>query len=287
MPKGNPIQWSDLALADMATIAPGDLTALEEWWFEYMPPSLHHYIYTVAVKSPSDLPETQEELEAILDDLGTPERRKKRILLLFAAGSLLFFDGLYYRNQRGQRLQSPRGVSFATSNRMNREAVMQYESFRDGTTTFRQWQGWFARSIIMINLANWLLGSGFDTSEQSIANISQLIREQLEYLRGLVNEIEFGRQLLDGSLLRRMKMYFNSAYSRYVKALFNRLYPKQFTEYRSVLNPAEHCQQCIDEAARDWVPYGALIPIGSRTCMGNCRCHYEFRNTFTNEIYTG
>lgn len=287
MPKGNPIQWSDLMLADMASIDQGDLDALYDWWFEYMPPNLHHYIYTVALRDGSGVPETPQELEAMLDDLGVQKERKSAYLAFFAVGALLFFDGTYYRNQKGQRLRSPRGVSFATSDRLNRDAVVQFNNFQEDGITFRQWQTGFARNVIMINLANWLLGSGFDKSEQSLALASQHIREQLEYLRELVRDIELGRQLLDGSLLRRVRMYFNGAYARYGKALINRLFPKEFTEYRSVLNPAEHCQVCIDEAARDWVPYGALIPIGSRTCMGNCRCHYEFRNPITRETYTG
>lgn len=271
-------------LADMASIDQGDLDALYDWWLEYMPPSLHHYIFTVALRDPSELPETPEELEAILSDLGVQE---EHFLALFAAGALIFFDGVYYRNQNGQRLQSPRGVSFATSNNLNKNAATQFSGFQDGDTTFRQWQSEFARNVVMINLANHMLGSGFDRSIQSLAAISESIREQLEYLRELIRDIELGRQLLDGSLLRRIKMYFNGAYSRYVKALINRLFPKDFTEYRSVLNPAEHCQQCLDETARGWVPYGALIPIGSRTCMGNCRCHYEFRNPITREKYIG
>jgi hypothetical protein len=49
------------------------------------------------------------------------------------------------------------------------------------------------------------------------------------------------------------------------------------TEEENQLHPAEHCQSCLDEAARGWVPIGTLIPIGQRDCLGRCRCTISYR----------
>lgn len=48
-------------------------------------------------------------------------------------------------------------------------------------------------------------------------------------------------------------------------------------EERSVLGDAEHCESCVREAMRGWVPIGELVPIGERQCVQNCRCSYLFR----------
>lgn len=45
------------------------------------------------------------------------------------------------------------------------------------------------------------------------------------------------------------------------------------TEERNVLEPgAEHCQDCLDEAARGWVQTGQVKAIGQRACHANCAC---------------
>ena len=52
-----------------------------------------------------------------------------------------------------------------------------------------------------------------------------------------------------------------------------------FDEVRSRLTIAEHCQGCVDEADRGWVPISTIVPIGQRTCKMNDRCFLEFRRT--------
>ena len=54
------------------------------------------------------------------------------------------------------------------------------------------------------------------------------------------------------------------------------------TECRNVLGPADHCEganSCIEQTAKGWVPIGggAMVPIGSRLCLSNCRCRLEYR----------
>lgn len=49
-------------------------------------------------------------------------------------------------------------------------------------------------------------------------------------------------------------------------------------EERNILGDAEHCHTtgkiagCFEEAAKGWVPFGTLTPIGLRKCLFNCRC---------------
>lgn len=286
MPKGQLTQWSDVALAELATVDITNLDVLYEWWYANMPPSMHHYIDTIALSALSDAPETRQQMQAILDALGSSEARQNRIFAFFALGALIYFAGGFYYNQYGQPLHAPRGVVVSMSNRLDKLSWERTNLLRDGTLSFDEWQDEMAMHIIFANLAAYLLGSGFDLSEQGIAWISQEIRGELNYFMGMIGDIISGKQRLDGTLGRRMAQYFHTAYTKFVSALSRMLAGRDFTEYRSVLNPAEHCDQCIEEANRGWVPYGMLVPIGSRQCLGNCKCHYEFRNPLTGETYS-
>jgi hypothetical protein len=58
-----------------------------------------------------------------------------------------------------------------------------------------------------------------------------------------------------------------------------------FDEERLVLGDAEHCQGCIDDNARGFVPIGTLAPIGSRECRQNCRCHFSYRRRPINTVF--
>ena len=54
--------------------------------------------------------------------------------------------------------------------------------------------------------------------------------------------------------------------------------PAGLTEERNVLEPgAEHCQDCLDETARGYVPTGKIMPIGQRACRANCACVVQRR----------
>jgi len=282
MPKGQLIQWSDVELAQMATI--GDLDSLYEWWYLYMPANLHHYIDVIALQSLQDAPQTQEELLAMLD---VTNERQRRYAALFGLGGLLFFADYNYYNQDLQRLRSPRGVVYAMSNRMDERAWAETNRLRDGDISWNLWQNGMADSVIMANLAAYMLGSGFDTSEQGMTWISNEIRGELGYFAGMIGDIISGRQRIDGTLGRRIAQYFHTAYTKYIGALVRRLTPEQFEEYRNILGLAEHCGQCEEETSRGWVPIGMLVPIGQRDCLGNCKCHYEFRNRITGEVYFG
>jgi hypothetical protein len=52
-------------------------------------------------------------------------------------------------------------------------------------------------------------------------------------------------------------------------------------EARRVLagGAVKHCEECIDEADKDWQPIDDLLPIGDCTCLMNCLCEVEYRRS--------
>lgn len=49
------------------------------------------------------------------------------------------------------------------------------------------------------------------------------------------------------------------------------------TEERRVLGVADHCSDCVVEAAKGWQPIGSLRAIGDSLCKTNCHCRFEYR----------
>ncbi len=49
------------------------------------------------------------------------------------------------------------------------------------------------------------------------------------------------------------------------------------TEERRVLGVADHCSDCVVEAAKGWQPIGSLRAIGDSLCKTNCHCRKEYR----------
>jgi len=49
------------------------------------------------------------------------------------------------------------------------------------------------------------------------------------------------------------------------------------TEERRLLGVADHCSDCVVEAAKGWQPIGSLRAIGDSLCKTHCHCKKEFR----------
>lgn len=106
--------------------------------------------------------------------------------------------------------------------------------------------------------------------------VGALVREQYQYFNDFVNGTNLDEATAAG-LASRAGLYASAIYPTFVASVQYREIDNGATEERSVLNPAEHCDECVEEADRDWVPIGELVPIGDRTCMVNCKCDYETR----------
>ena len=103
-------------------------------------------------------------------------------------------------------------------------------------------------------------------------------REQTGFFQRFMEQTASGVQRVDGRFRQRAKQYIRAA-----KALFTETKRKVkqltgTTEERRVLGNAEHCPECIEYAARGWVPVGTLpVPGEQSSCRQNCRCRMEWR----------
>lgn len=145
---------------------------------------------------------------------------------------------------------------------------------------------WQAEMMILVkdcNLAGAALerGGWFQMGPSEFGRVGNKIKGEYGFLRNFADEIASGSQKLDGTLGRRAKLYGNQARAAYYDSARASAVGMGFDQERSRLTPSESCDVCVGEEARGWQPIGEIIPIGSRTCLSNCNCYMEFRNSGT------
>jgi hypothetical protein len=101
----------------------------------------------------------------------------------------------------------------------------------------------------------------------------QILRTEYGYLQRWKADIAAGAAPMDGRLIARAALYAQSARGTF-EAMKTRTAVESGRpmEERNELHAAEHCIGCLGETARGWVPLGELLPIGTRSCLSNCRC---------------
>lgn len=152
------------------------------------------------------------------------------------------------------------------------------EDLRNGRISLRDWQTGMRREIkrVHLNGAAAAKGGWAQLSPADYGRIGQIVRGQYGYLEKFAREVERGLPL-DGRFTQRVQLYSQAGRSTYHVADRREMETAGYTEERSRLNPADHCQQCRDEAAAGWRPIGEMVPIGQRQCRSRCKCTVEYR----------
>lgn len=165
-----------------------------------------------------------------------------------------------------------------TLRNIGREYGALAEQLRANTITAREW----ARTMRLLMKETHLwsaaaAGGGWaQLTRSDFGRIGQIVRGQYAYLENFAREIRRGL-VLDGRFLRRVQLYAEAGRRTYHLVERARMLERGVTEERSVLHPADHCGECVDEAAKGWSPVSSIIPIGERTCLTGCHCTMEYR----------
>lgn len=149
---------------------------------------------------------------------------------------------------------------------------------RDSAISLIQWEIGMRQLLKDTALYNLAVAKGgwAQLNPNDYGRVGAHLQTQYKYLRRFGNQIASGEQALDGRFFQRVRMYAKEGRSLYHRAEVDEHIVRGFTRYRSVLHPADHCDECVEEASKGFVTIGELIPIGSRTCRSNDRCSYEY-----------
>lgn len=153
------------------------------------------------------------------------------------------------------------------------------DELRKGEIRLSEWQDIMAQEIKRTQLGSQALlrGGWNQLTESDYAVINGRIKEQLDYLHRFTEDLRAGTVRTDGQFFNRARMYPASARVGYHEDEGPLVRAVGYTQEHNVLNPAEHCAECVDCWARGWVPIGSLPRIGSRQCFGNDRCTIRYR----------
>lgn len=151
------------------------------------------------------------------------------------------------------------------------------EQLYDGSITVQQWQTAVASELKDAHLAQAMFAKGgrANMTAADFGRVGGVLRDEYRYLDGFAQAIANGRQSR-AQALARIKQYGKATQQSYWReyALASR------GNIIWQLNPAEHCEDCIELAAGG--PYTAeTLPTypgaGETQCRGNCNCTLERR----------
>ncbi len=159
------------------------------------------------------------------------------------------------------------------------------QQLRDGAITLADWQVSMMKEIKAVNIAGALLerGGWFQMTTADFGRVGRIIRGEYEFLRNFAQQLASGKQKPDGTVIRRARAYAGAARSTYYRFVQNAWAAKGFDLERSILTPADHCDDCVAEDKRGYQPIGEVTPVGSRQCLTNCRCRMGYKSSATGE----
>lgn len=288
-----PLNWDQGAIEILSAIAPRDLDDARVWW-EKKAPNLYIAIMDTRILEAGFIPADEDELRAWIRreirSLEADDIEDTRQKAWWAAGLLLFFvDGTYYK-QDGRSIPWTRirGALDTSINRTHSDVMSICKEFREGGMSLGEWQQQMVGAIKSSQVAGGVAAAGGleAVTPGVLAEIERGIQKQLEYLANFADALANG-MALDGGVCRLMKMYLNSSRGTYHAVHSLVAIERGFDLELNVLGAGEaHCQggkSCVAETDKGWQPIGSGTPIGSRTCLSNCLCHWRYMNSLTGE----
>lgn len=136
--------------------------------------------------------------------------------------------------------------------------------------------------------ASWIASIGgvqnYDKRQQAL--FGRAAAPQYRWLDNFLDQLNTGRQFLDGSAVIRAGMYSRAGNAIYQNNLLAVARANGFRMARRILGENEnHCVDsasrsgCIELAAIGWVNIDTIVQISNATCLTNCLCVYEFRKS--------
>lgn len=200
-----------------------------------------------------------------------------------------------YRNLKTGRFVSAKQVRIWTEDTIaasaDRAAILGH-LLGVGRIDLPTWHQGFRDLVRREIVKQYLAGRG---GEQALSladrgRISAVCRDQWKYMDKFANEISAGT-LFEPEIVRRMRMYVNSAREAYERAARIAAKDAQFDEVSWIMDPhKEHCTGdpgCLELSARSWQsttpwPYrngrkDVYPGTGDTPCLTNCGCHLDYR----------
>lgn len=146
----------------------------------------------------------------------------------------------------------------------------------DGKITVAEWAVAVRDEIRNGHRVAAMLANGNSLDARAAGQLGAAVRRQYQFFEAFVRQIEDGTAPLSPRSVARARLYAQAVMTTYERAVVAREAAAGKTKYRLILAPAEHCEECVADASLGYVPIDTLKPIGQRTCLVNCRCHWRY-----------
>jgi hypothetical protein len=132
------------------------------------------------------------------------------------------------------------------------------------------------------------LGAGGyrNLSPGDLRKIGATLQYEFDRLASFIQQIINGQSTLRQSQVRA-QMYIGTARIQYWQAVSEHLQapPGMVVIKRRMLNPADHCRDCVSYADRGWtLPNDTPSPGIGSACRSNCKCYEIYKTVPVNEL---
>jgi len=186
-----------------------------------------------------------------------------------------------YRGANG-RFLSAKAVEALVDGRINKlgaELRRFTRMLADGSITLDQWQGSVREALKLVHVQAAIIGNGGRESMGAAdwGRIGQRLRVEYAYLQNFANDL-LGARVSAAQSLARIGLYAQSVRGTYWEGASIRQEKQGYSLMRRILDgQADHCQDCLDYAARGVVSIGSVPLPGQRcACRANCRCSVKY-----------
>lgn len=150
----------------------------------------------------------------------------------------------------------------------------------DGKLALQDWQTRMARELKDAYVVNVQIGRGGRNATQfsDYGRIGGRLQFEYRKLDEFAQQIKAGEAGSAAQVMARANQYAGGPRTAYFDGQQAAKEEAGLTEERRVLNPAEHCDDCVGYAAEGWKPIGWFPPPGTGSACGhNCRCTMEYK----------
>jgi len=186
-----------------------------------------------------------------------------------------------YRDEKG-RFLSQASVEKLVDARIDKlEASLKRftRMLSNGNITLDQWEASVREAIKGAHIQAAIVGYGGKDQMGSgeYGRIGQRLRSEYAYLQGFALDL-LEQRVSAPMATARVGLYAQSVRGSYWQGTELRKQQQGYGLMRRILDPqAQHCQDCIDHAARGLAPIGSLPMPGQRcACRARCKCRVEY-----------
>jgi hypothetical protein len=163
----------------------------------------------------------------------------------------------------------------------NKNMMDLSQQLADGSLSLGKWQLAMLEQVKLLHIASAAAGNGgwAQMSQSDWGFIGGRLRQQYKYLANFAKQIKNDLVNTEApGFLKRVAMYGDAGHATLEQ--MHRRYEMQsngMEEEMRELGEADHCDDCLEQAALGWQPIGTLDAIGDTVCKTNCHCTFRYR----------